>query len=56
MSKLIKKSEYRPRCPKCGSRSTASKGVRRTQTLGVRPLRSCRACGHRFTAPLPVSR
>jgi len=46
----------RPKCPYCASTHNIRKGVRRTLTIGERPLRLCKACGRRFTvqrAPKP---
>ena len=37
------------KCPYCGSVATASKGTRRTKTLGIRRLRRCRTCKRKFT-------
>jgi transcriptional regulator NrdR family protein len=36
-------------CPFCNSTSSASKGVRRTKTMGVRHIRRCQGCKRRFT-------
>jgi len=41
--------EAHPRCPHCKSRRTISKGYRRTVTMGVKPLRMCKACKRKFT-------
>jgi len=37
------------RCKFCGSTDTASKGARKTKTMGTRRLRRCRACKRKFT-------
>ena len=37
------------KCPYCGSTDTASKGVRRTKTMGDRTIRRCKGCGRKFT-------
>jgi transcription elongation factor Elf1 len=44
------------KCPYCGSTSTVSKGVRKTATMGARPLRKCKGCGRRFTLKAPVKK
>ena len=36
------------KCVYCGGR-TIAKGNRKTQTMGLRPLRKCKQCGRRFT-------
>lgn len=46
----MRKRGPKPKCIFCGSRHTISRGVRRTATIGERPLRSCRDCGRKFTA------
>lgn len=46
----MRKRGPKPKCLFCRSRRTISRGVRRTATLGERPLRSCRDCGRKFTA------
>lgn len=45
----MRKRGRKPKCPYCGASRTVSKGVRRTVTLGDRPLRVCRSCGRKFT-------
>ena len=45
----MRKRGRKAKCPYCGSGRTISKGVRRTVTLGNRPLRECRECRRRFT-------
>lgn len=38
------------KCPACGAEGkSVSKGARRTKTMGVRRIRLCKACGHKFT-------
>ena len=37
------------KCPYCGSGKTRPKGQRPTIALGLRRIRLCRACGHKFT-------
>jgi hypothetical protein len=37
------------KCPYCGSTDTASKGARKTKTMGLRKIRRCRGCGRKFT-------
>jgi len=40
----------KPKCPTCGAvGQSISKGVRKTATMGLRKLRVCKACGHKFT-------
>jgi len=39
----------KPKCPYCHSNRTVSKGMRRTTTIGDRPLRRCKDCGRKFT-------
>lgn len=40
----------KPKCPTCGAvGQSISKGVRKTATMGVRRLRVCKVCGHKFT-------
>lgn len=47
----------KPKCPYCGGTHTVSKGVRRTSTMGERPLRFCRQCRRKFTVTrVPVKR
>ena len=36
-------------CPYCRATRTVSKGVRKTQTMGDRRIRLCKACGRKFT-------
>jgi transposase-like protein len=45
----MKKRGRKQKCPYCGSFHTASKGSRRTVTMGNRPLRRCKDCGRKFT-------
>lgn len=45
----MKKRGRKAKCPYCGGTRTISKGVRRTVTLGDRPLRVCRDCDRKFT-------
>lgn len=37
------------KCPYCGSTDTASKGARKTKTMGLRKIRRCKGCGRKFT-------
>lgn len=37
------------KCPYCGSTDTASKGARKTKSMGLRRIRRCKACGRKFT-------
>ena len=43
------------KCPYCNGHRTIGKGVRRTVTLGDRPLRICRDCGRKFTVRRSVA-
>jgi hypothetical protein len=37
------------KCPYCGGTDTASKGARKTKTMGLRKIRRCKGCGRKFT-------
>ena len=37
------------KCPYCGSTTTASKGARKTKTMGIRRIRRCKDCRRKFT-------
>lgn len=55
MVMITRKRGRKAICPYCKSKRTHNKGIRRTSTLGERPLRFCNDCRRKFTLNRPIT-